>query len=129
MAPLQLTSLPYDILLQTFALLQPEGVISVRNTCKVLASISYQKSIWKHIAEQVCEQNFLFCSSQSLEQLASSKLEAISTGPRRWENTMLGGNSSISASRAWRLSTTGLFMSGFPINLFLVPGGQFLLAH
>ncbi|PPR03401.1 hypothetical protein CVT24_012525 [Panaeolus cyanescens] len=122
-----LTELPPDILIHILSQLKPRDIIS---TCKTLASVSRQKTIWIKAIDRMCPEESLFRPSFPTDESSISRLEAISAGPIKWKKlfTRSGVRPRATPVRGCLFSVSDVFED--PLEyLFLVPGGRFLVAH
>ncbi|PPQ83309.1 hypothetical protein CVT24_001166 [Panaeolus cyanescens] len=127
MASILLTDIPSDIIIQIFALLDLQDLISLRKTCKKFSSLSYEKTLWLQQVDKLYTENLLFPSSIPLYSLSSSLLEDIATRPVRWEKLVLQ-QEEITPLRT-RIISTPLAFRENAFHSFLVPGGRFLFAY
>ncbi|KIM42176.1 hypothetical protein M413DRAFT_70465 [Hebeloma cylindrosporum] len=120
--------LPYDIHSLILSFLHPEDIIATRKTCKAMFDATLQRDLWMKAVVQLCQENAVHPSSFPVARMSLLALEYASMGVMRWKRLVSDTGSSgkkglLSPFR--EMSLRHDFLSS--AELFLVPGGRFLL--
>ncbi|KAF5386884.1 hypothetical protein D9615_001554 [Tricholomella constricta] len=127
-------SLDIQICIQTF--IEPLDVMSLRKTCKYLCDVTYQRSVWLHVARRVCVSRGLFLPSFPLEIMSRRALEhvALSSSSYRFcrmliemdaDKPLIPGSIHILDSRCASFTNPPRQSR----ELYLIPGGRYLITR
>lgn len=134
-------SLPLDLLLHLFNLLNPLDIIALRKTCRTLHQATLQRQVWLNTLRRVCVTNSVYAPSFPLTEMTLLELEHAAVLPSLWRSigsatdksvpggddeqwfcgarrTISLGGAKLKLKHGWNTSSR---------DLFLVPGGRYLI--
>ncbi|KAI4521248.1 hypothetical protein K525DRAFT_201726 [Schizophyllum commune Loenen D] len=82
--PNALTGLSPSILMNLMAQMQPEDIISLRQTCKTLKAVTNHRAVWTAALERTCFANKIFGPTFDVSSMSLEALERAATAPFRF---------------------------------------------
>ncbi|KAL1754107.1 hypothetical protein FB107DRAFT_216390, partial [Schizophyllum commune] len=137
----RLLDLPQDIVERVIGLAQPLDIISLRETCNTLSSLTTKQWIWLEVAKTIAEERDMLLPQSFFDTMSIRDIEHFACAPfiyvhrlqsaGRGEAPMTGDSKFRLRPQALRRLPEFFLHAGHnPVtNLTLVPGGQYLLAN
>jgi len=129
-----LTDLCLDLQIHICEFLHPLHILALRQTCKACHAATSQRIVWIGALNRTCRHNSLFLPSFPIPDMSLLELERAATAPSRW--IMLSSSKNRNPNKLLPSRTTRITNNSIPFtlddlalqNLYLVPGGRYLLA-
>ncbi|KAF8899792.1 hypothetical protein CPB84DRAFT_1779995 [Gymnopilus junonius] len=127
---IRFTHLPLDIHNLILELLSPSDIIALRKTCRTMVDATSQRLLWLKLVERMCQDNTVYRHSFPTDDMSVLELEYATMSPKKWESLALKSESLEEElpSFATNIIRPEYFSNDAePEDLYLVPGGRFLI--
>ncbi|KAH9477619.1 hypothetical protein JR316_0009845 [Psilocybe cubensis] len=124
-----LFQLPIDIHVYIFNFLSPSDILTMRKTCKTICTATFLRVVWIAALKGMCIENTVYDPSFPIEEMSIRDMERAAMGPQKWEKIV--NKYTDQPTPPIHITTLSEelieYDAGRPHELFLIPGGRFLV--